>query len=65
MKDNLTPPINIGDEIDVKIEAVGVKGDGIAKMDNFVVFVKGAELNNTYKVKVAKVFKSYAFAEIM
>ncbi|MFH0868366.1 MAG: TRAM domain-containing protein, partial [Candidatus Woesearchaeota archaeon] len=32
-------PVKVGDEIDVKIEAVGEKGDGIAKKDGFVLFV--------------------------
>ena len=32
-------PVNVGDEIDVKIEAVGEKGDGVAKVKGFVLFV--------------------------
>ena len=34
-----TAPVNVGDELDVKIEAVGEKGDGIAKKDGFVLFI--------------------------
>ena len=30
-------PVNVGDEIDVKIEAVGEKGDGVAKVKGFVL----------------------------
>ncbi|MBI2656237.1 hypothetical protein HYX03_00680 [Candidatus Woesearchaeota archaeon] len=30
-------PVKVGDELDVKIEAVGEKGDGIAKKDGFVL----------------------------
>ena len=36
-------PVNTGDEIEVKIEAVASKGDGIAKKDGFVIFIKGAK----------------------
>ena len=32
-------PVNVGDELDVKIEAVGEKGDGIAKKEGFVLFL--------------------------
>ncbi|MBI2129647.1 TRAM domain-containing protein, partial [Candidatus Woesearchaeota archaeon] len=34
-------PVKVGDELDVKIEAVGEKGDGIAKKNGFVLFVPG------------------------
>ena len=33
-------PVNVGDELDVKIEAVGEKGDGIAKKEGFVLLSK-------------------------
>ena len=32
-------PVREGEELDVKIEAVGEKGDGIAKVKGFVLFV--------------------------
>ena len=32
-------PVKVGEELDVKIEAVGEKGDGIAKVKGFVLFV--------------------------
>ena len=35
-------PVAVGDEIEVKIEAIASKGDGIAKKDGFVIFIKGA-----------------------
>ena len=36
-------PVNVGDEIELKIEAVGEKGDGIAKVKGFVIFVPNAK----------------------
>ena len=30
-------PVNVGDEVDVTVEAVGDKGDGIAKIKGFVL----------------------------
>ncbi|MEM0022957.1 MAG: TRAM domain-containing protein [Archaeoglobaceae archaeon] len=59
------PPVKVGDVRDVKIEAVGSEGDGIAKIDGFVVFVPGAKLNDTVKVRITKVLKKYGFAEIV
>ena len=33
-------PVKVGDEVEVKIEGTASKGDGIAKKDGFVIFVK-------------------------
>jgi predicted RNA-binding protein with TRAM domain len=38
-----TAPVNVGDELDVTIDAVGAKGDGIAKKDGFVLFVPNVQ----------------------
>ncbi len=57
-------PIQVGDEIDVTIEAVGAKGDGIAKIKGFVIFIPGAKQGETLKVKVTKVFRKMGFAEV-
>jgi predicted RNA-binding protein with TRAM domain len=58
-------PVSVGDEIDVSIEAVGRKGDGIAKVNNFVLFIPGAKENTTVKVKVNKVLAKVGFADIV
>ncbi len=61
----MTPPVNVGDVLDVKIEAVGEKGDGIAKKDGFVLFVPGVKEGDEVKVKVTKVLRKVGFAEVV
>ena len=56
-------PIKVGEEIDLKIEAVGSKGDGIGKVKGFVIFVPGTKEGDNVKVKITKVFRKVAFAE--
>ena len=58
-------PIRQGDELDVKIEAVGAKGDGIAKVKGFVIFVPGTKEGESVKIKINKVFKKVGFAEVL
>ncbi len=58
-------PIKPGEELDVKIEAVGAKGDGIAKVKGFVIFIPGAKEGETLRIKVNKVFKKVGFAEVL
>lgn len=58
-------PINVGDEFDVKIEDLGRDGDGIAKVEGFVVFVSGAGVGDEVKIKINAVRQKFAFAEII
>jgi predicted RNA-binding protein with TRAM domain len=57
-------PVKVGDELDVKIEAVGEKGDGIAKKNGFVIFVPGAKEGSTVKIRITRVLKKMAFSEV-
>lgn len=62
---SFTAPVKVGDEIDVKIEAVGEKGDGIAKKDGFVLFIPNAKEGDEVKVKITKVLRRVGFAEVI
>src|SRR3989344_7398293 len=57
-------PIKEGDEIEIAIESVGEKGDGIGRVKGFVVFIPGAQQGQTIKVRITKVLKKFAFGEI-
>lgn len=59
-----SPPIKIGDEIDVEIESVGEKGDGIAKIEGFVIFVPGTQKGDKVKIRITKVFRKVGFGEV-
>ena len=52
-----------GDVIKVQIVDVGKQGDGIARVQGLVVFVKGAKVGEELEVKIARVSKNAAFAE--
>jgi len=56
-------PVNEGDEVDVRIESVGEKGDGVAKIKGFVIFVPGVKAGEQIKIKISKVLKSVGFGE--
>ena len=57
-------PVKVGDELNVKIEAVGEKGDGIAKKDGFVLFVPGTKQGDEVKIRVTRVLQKVGFAEV-
>ncbi len=57
------PPVNVGDELKVKIEAVGEKGDGLARVNGFVLFVPGAQEGEEINVRVTRVLSKVGFAD--
>lgn len=61
----LPKPVKVGDEVEVKIEAVARRGDGIAKKDGFVIFVKGAKEGDTVKVRITDVRPRFAIGELV
>ena len=58
-------PVREGDELDVKIEAVGEKGDGIAKKQGFVLFIPGTKEGDEVRVRITRVLRSAGFAEVI
>ena len=58
-------PIKVGEELDVKIEGVGEKGDGIAKVQGFVLFVPGVREGDEVRVRVTRVLRRVGFAEVV
>lgn len=58
-------PVKVGEEYEVSINAVGGKGDGIAKVKGFVLFVPGAKKGDYLKVRITKVLANVGFAEIV
>ena len=58
-------PVNEGEEYDVKIEDMGRDGDGIAKIEGFIVFVSGAKKGDEVKIKINSVRRNFAFADVV
>jgi len=58
-------PVKVGDEVNVTIEAIAAKGDGIGRVEGFVVFVRGAQQGQTVKVKITEVKNRFAIGEVV
>ena len=57
------PSIQVGDEHDVTIEAVGEKGDGLARINGFVIFVPNTQAGEKCKIRVSRVLRKVGFGE--
>lgn len=58
-------PVRKNDEFIVDIIDYGADGEGIAKVENFTIFVIGALKNEKCKIHITKVTSSYAFAKVV
>ncbi|UCF59031.1 MAG: TRAM domain-containing protein [Candidatus Bathyarchaeota archaeon] len=56
-------PVRKGQEIDVVINDIGTRGDGIARIQNFLIFVPQVKVGERLKVKILSVGKKFAIAE--
>ncbi len=62
---NQTPnaPVHEGENHDVKIEDVGRDGDGIARVNGFVIFVPNTKVGDEITIRITKVASRVAFGE--
>ena len=58
-------PVREGEEVDVLIESVGEKGDGIAKIKGFVIFVPNTKANENVRIRIKKVLNKVGFGEVI
>jgi len=56
-------PVKIGEEYDVEIKEVGSKGDGIARVKNFVIFVPNTKKGEKCKIRISQVSRRFAVGE--
>ena len=53
------------DKLVVKIEDIGVSGEGIGKVDGYTLFVKDAVIGDTVEAVITKPKKNYAYAKML
>lgn len=56
-------PVVVGQTYDVSITDMAKEGDGIARIEGFVIFVPQTKVGDNVKIKVNKVMRRFAIAE--
>ena len=56
--------MNKNDMIELKIEDMGVDGEGIGKYDGMTFFVKDAVIGDVIKARITKLKKNYGYARV-
>jgi len=58
-------PLEEGEVYDVTIEDIARQGDGIARVEGFVIFVPGTKVGDEVQIKVERVLPKFAFATVV
>lgn len=58
-------PVAVGDQLEVEIESHGAKGDGVAKVNGYVLFINNVEKGKSYMVEVTEVGPKFGRAEVI
>ena len=58
-------PVKEGEEYEADITEISRRGDGIAKIQGFIIFVAGAKKGDHVKFKVTRVARRFATADII
>jgi predicted RNA-binding protein with TRAM domain len=57
--------VRVGEEYEVKIESLSKRGDsGVARVQGLVIFVVGTKVGDSVKIRITKVGRGYATAEV-
>lgn len=64
-KQLINDAVILGQDYTVTIEDIGADGDGIAKINDFVIFVKRAKKGETLKIRIREIKSRFAFGEVI
>ncbi|MFH1106460.1 MAG: TRAM domain-containing protein [Candidatus Micrarchaeota archaeon] len=62
---NREVPVKTGEEYDLEITDVAKKGDGIGKVEGFIIFVAGAHKGDKLRVRISQVRNRFAIGEVV
>jgi len=58
-------PVEVGKEYNVSISDTSRRGEGIARIDGFVVFVPGTKQGQNVRIKVTQVSERFASGQVV
>jgi predicted RNA-binding protein with TRAM domain len=58
-------PVEVGKEYSVSISDTSRRGEGIAKVEGFIVFVPGTKVGQNVRIKVTQVSERFASGQVV
>jgi len=62
---SMKKPVELDKEYEAKIEDISRRGDGIAKIEGFIIFVPNAKQGDNVKFKITRVGNRFATGELV
>jgi len=62
---NMKKPVEVDKEYEAEIEDISRRGDGIAKIEGFIIFVPETKKGDHVKFKVTRVGSRFAIGELV
>ena len=62
---NMKKPVELDKEYEAEIEDISRRGDGIAKIEGFIIFVPKAKKGEHVKFKITRVGSRFAIGELI
>ena len=62
---NVKKPVEVDKEYEAEIEEISRRGDGIAKIEGFVIFVPNTKQGERVKFKITRVGNRFATGELV
>ncbi len=58
-------PVKVGEELDVTVSEVSRRGDGVARVQGFVIFIPTAKQGMQAKIRIKEIRPNFATAELV
>lgn len=58
-------PVKLGDELEVTVSEVSRRGDGLVRIEGYVVFIPNTKQGDTVKIKITQIRPNYAVAQVV
>lgn len=62
---NVKKPVELDKEYEAEIEDISTRGDGIAKIEGFIIFVPNTKKGEHVKFKITRVGNRFAIGELV
>jgi predicted RNA-binding protein with TRAM domain len=58
-------PVKVGEEIDVTVTELSRRGDGVARIQGFVIFIPNTKQGMQAKIRIKEIRPNFATAELI
>lgn len=58
-------PVKVGEELDVTVSELSRRGDGVARVQGFVIFIPSAKQGMQVKIRIKEIRPNFATAELI